>query len=126
MQTFAEEFRHAAQARLTGKRSPGRYSNRLRHLALSHLAEVRKDGGKASQAARDLGLDPNTLRGWERTSRPGVPAARGVGALVPVVVRDGPDTVFAQGAPFVVRGFQNVTIECQRAVDVAALLRALA
>jgi hypothetical protein len=126
MQTFADQFRLAAEARLAGKRSPGRYPNQLRDLALSHLAEVRKAGGKANQAARELGVDANTLRGWERISRQRNLPRGTVGALMPVVINDAYENVTDTRASFVVRGPHGVVIECRAASDVAALVRALA
>ena len=126
MQTFAEQFRQAAEARLAGKRSPGRYPHQLRDLALSHLAQVRKAGGKASRAARELDIDANTLRGWEKTSRQRNPPRGAHGALVPVIVSHPHENVVDAGVAFVVRGPCGLTIECRAAPDVAALVRALA
>jgi hypothetical protein len=126
MQDFAEEFRQTAQARLGGRRSPGRYPDQLRDLALSHLSQVRKAGGKANQAARELGIDANTLRGWEKTSgnRDLGQAARG--SLVPVVVTEPHDDPATRGSAYRIHGPFGLCIECWSASAVAALVRALA
>jgi transposase-like protein len=126
MQSYAEQFRQAAEARLAGKRSPGRYPNQLRDLALSHLAEVRRDGGKASRAARELDIDANTLRGWEKMSRQRTLHRGAVGALVPVVVNRAHESVTDAGPAFVVHGPHGLTVDCRAASDVAALVHALA
>ena len=118
-----EQFLRVAQARANGKRSPGQYSNRARDLAVRYLAEVRASGGRASQAARDLGVDANTLRLWEKRAKQiQVPTDTG-SVLLPVKVTnfDGQDT-----PPYVVRGPGGLRVDCSNASDVAELFRALA
>ncbi len=121
MVELAEQFRRVAQARANGKRSPGRYSNRARELALRYLDEVRGSGGRASQAARDLGVDVNTIRLWEK--RAGEVDRPAAGSLLPVeVTGDG-----GRGAaPYVVHGPGGAHVDCASASDVATLFRALA
>ncbi len=121
MQNLAERFRQAVPTRQAGKRSPGRYSNRARELALRYLDEVRGSGGRASQAARDLGVDANTLRLWEKRAEEIDRPAEG--SLLPVeVTGDG-----GRGAaPYVVHGPGCAHVDCASASDVAALFRALA
>jgi DNA-binding transcriptional regulator YiaG len=114
-----EQFRQRASARQTGRRSPGRYPNELRELALSHLAALRRQGGRASQAARDLGVDANTLRVWEkkqaRLSKP-------TSTLLPVEVSQ---PVSEAVAPYVVVGPRGMRVECATADAVANLFAAL-
>ncbi len=118
MVDLAEQFRRVIQSRSNGKRSPGRYTNRARDLALRYLDEVRRAGGRASQAARDLGVDTNTLRLWEKRA-----ASTGGGVLLPVEVT----AAGGQGAtPYVVHGPGDLRVDCSNASDVAALFRALA
>ena len=126
MQDFAEQFRQAAQTRSAGKRSPGRYPEQLRDLALSHLRQVRKTGGKANQAARELGIDANTLRGWEKMAQSHDLAATARGSLMPVVVTDPDDSAITKGLAYRIHGPCGLCIECWTASAVAALVRALA
>jgi len=120
MESIVEQFRQRASARQAGRRSPGRYPNELRELALSHLAEVRRHGGRASQAARDLGVDANTLRVWEK--KRARPAQRGNGTLLPVEVSQ---PVAEAAAPYVVVGPGQLRVECATADAVANLFAAL-
>ncbi len=126
MQDFAEQFRQAAQARSAGRRSPGRYPDQLRDLALSHLSQVRKAGGKANQAARELGIDANTLRGWEKTSGSRDIGRAARGSLVPVVVAEAYDAPATRDSAYRIHGPFGLTIECWGASAVAALVRTLA
>lgn len=103
MESIVEQFRQAAPARQAGRRSPGRYPTELRELALSHLANVRRQGGRASQAARDLGVDANTLRVWEKKQPR--PARGSNGTLLPVEVS--PSATKAVAVPYVVVGPQG-------------------
>ncbi len=98
-----------------------RYTNQARDLALRYLEEVRGSGGRASQAARDLGVDANTLRLWEK--RAGEIERPVAGSLLPVEVTG---DVGRGAAPYVVHGPGDVHVECASASDVAALFRALA
>jgi hypothetical protein len=120
MESIVEQFRQRVSARQAGGRSVGRYPNDLRQLALTHLAEVRRRGGRASQAARDLGVDANTLRVWEKRSRsPEVDT----NTLLPVEVAlprsDG------GASPYVVIGPRDIRVECATAEAVAKLFVAL-
>lgn len=126
MQNFAEQFRQAVQARSAGRRSPGRYPEQLRGLALNHLGNVRKVGGKANQAARELGIDANTLRGWEKTSGSRDLGRAARGSLVPVVVTEPHDDPATRGSVYRIHGPFGLTIECWSASAVAALVRTLA
>lgn len=130
MHNYAEQFRRAARRQLNGKRSPGRYPDALRELALAHLRESRTQGSTASQAARDLGIDANTLRGWDgRARRRGRQQSVGTTqpAVIPVRVRDGDvDEEAAGTGRFVVHGPSGVRVDCQTAADVAELFRVLA
>ncbi len=121
MVELAEQFRRVVQARSNGKRSPGRYTNQARDLALRYLAEVRGSGGRASQAARDLGVDANTLRLWEKRTRQSERPA--IGRLLPVEVTDDDGR---GAAPYAVHGPGGLRVDCGNAADVAALFRALA
>ena len=128
MHNYAEQFRRAARRKLNGKRSPGRYPDALRELALAHLRESRKQGGTAGQAARDLGVDANTLRGWDGRARRAKQRYMQAQqpAVIPVRVRDGNDNEEAPSGRFVIHIPAGLRIDCQSAEDVAALLRALA
>ena len=119
MESIVEQFRQRASVRQAGKRLPGRYPNELRELALSHLANVRRQGGRANQAARDLGVDANTLRGWEKRSRPTKPSSS---TLLPVEISQ---PVADGAAPYVVVGPHGWRVECASADAVANLFAAL-
>ncbi len=113
MKSRAEEFREAVR-----ERSPGRYPNRLREMALEHLASVRLRGKPLSHAARELGVDVNTLRMWEKRSEP-VASANG---LLPVEIRE---PTFESEVPYVVVASHGVRVECATAESVARLLAVL-
>lgn len=118
MTDFATQFRAGAAERAKGRRPGGRYPRALREVALHHLYQVRGKGGAATTAARDLGIDPNTLRGWEKLSRASNPRAE----FRPVKVIDDK----AVEAAYIVVGPAGLRVGCQNAEMVAALFRALA
>ena len=117
--TAATKFQKAMAGRgKAGSAYKRRYSAKLKALALEHLAAVRAQGGSLVAAARQLGVDGNSLRAWEKeTARP-VGHAEGKLQAVRVVAD-------AQAARFVVFGPAEVRIECEDARAVAELLRAL-
>jgi hypothetical protein len=119
MTDYAKQFRNVVAQRSKGRRGGGRYSRELRELALQHLRRARSKGEPAANAARDLGIDPNTLRGWERRDRP--VASKGTFRPVRVVEHRNPDKV-----GYVVFGPASLRVECDDASQVAALFRALA
>ena len=47
------------------KRKGGRYSKEQRTVAPSRLGQARQSGMRLADVARELGIDPNTLRKWE-------------------------------------------------------------
>ena len=123
MPSLAEEFRQSVARRREEKPRPGRYSNRLRELALEHLAAVRSEGGHASRAARELGIDANTLRAWEQASAKRVTTspAQLLPVMTPLLHR-----LPQPSAPYVIQGPAGLRIDCASADAVAALIRALA
>ncbi|MEO0811603.1 MAG: transposase [Myxococcota bacterium] len=46
------------------KGSRRRYPDRLKALAISHFDSVIRQGGTQAQAARELGVNANSLRQW--------------------------------------------------------------
>lgn len=119
MTDYAKRFRDVVTERAKGRRPGGRYPKELRALALEHLRIVRANGGAAANAARDLGIDPNTLRGWERRDCPD--GFRSFFRPVKVVEND------EAGKPgYVVFGPACLRVECDNVEQVAALFRALA
>ena len=119
MTDYAQQFRDAITARNKGRRPGGRYSRELRHVALQHLHRLRLEGRAATIAARDLGIDPNTLRGWEKRDRVGNQRS----SFRPVEIVDNKRP---RGPDFVVIGPAGLRVECSDASRVAALFRALA
>ncbi|MEM6532565.1 MAG: transposase [Myxococcota bacterium] len=113
MKNRAEEFRKAA-----AEPSPGRYADRLRKMALEHLASVRAQGRPLSQAAGELDIDPNTLRDWKRRAKPSAPAS---GGMLPVEVRE---PLSACETRYVVVS-NGVRVECASPESVARLLAVL-
>lgn len=120
MQNAAEQFREKAAARKDGRRSPGRYPQELRELALRHLAEVLQQGGRATDAARQLGVDANTIRVWEKRARG---AVRNGGPLLPVDIAGAADVT---AVFYVVVGPHGLRVDCRSPEAVVALFRAIA
>jgi hypothetical protein len=119
MTDYAKQFRDVVAERSKGRRGGGRYPRELREVALLHLAAVRKNGRPAANAARDLGIDPNTLRGWEKHGRVNLDKSgfRSVKVVEPLNHHE---------TGYVVHGPANLRVECDNASQVAALFRALA
>ncbi len=113
----ASKFRKESNRRFEGlsQGSRRRYPADLRQLALEHLAATQSRGGTISDAARDLGVDQNSLRTWRKALTPD-----SIGRAMPMQV------VADIDAPrFVVFGPSDVRIECRDAHSVAELVRAL-
>ena len=94
-------------------------------LRLSHLRQVRKAGGKANHA-RELGIDANTLRGWEKMVQSHDLVSTARGSLMPVVVTEPDDSAITKGLAYRVHGPCGLCIECWTASAEAAMVRPLA
>ena len=70
----AARFRNAVNRRSGAGPRRGRYPDDAKPLALEHLALVVDAGGTAVEPAKPLGIDVNTLRGWQQRAKP--PAVR--------------------------------------------------
>jgi hypothetical protein len=119
MTDCAKRFRDVVAERSRGRRPGGRYPRELREVALHHLRQVRYSGSAAANAARDLGIDPNTLRGWEKLN--GSTKGRNTLQRVKVVNDRNGDM-----PGYLVLGPAGVRVEVHEAENVAALFRALA
>jgi len=93
-----------------------RYTERLKHLALSHADAVKRSGGTLQQAARELGVDSNSVRKWRDELE--LAEARGASPMQPV-------TVIADDS-YVVLGPGGLRVECRSAEAVARLFAAFA
>ncbi len=114
--TAATRFRTEAEKRYGQRRQRTHYPAELKELALQHAEEVLQRGGALTDAAQDLGVDPNSLRKWRKKGS----SSAGQGKLRPMrVVADG------QLPRYVVTGPADVRVECTDAQSVADLLRAL-
>jgi hypothetical protein len=118
----AKHFREAVAERSKGRRGGGRYPRELRDVALQHLRQVRSKGGAAANAARDLGIDANTLRGWEKRRANGSPQTLSV---LPVAFATERCETKAGTAQFVVHAPGGLRIECVNANAAAELVVAL-
>ncbi|MEO0811563.1 MAG: transposase [Myxococcota bacterium] len=94
------------------KGSRRRYSNRLKALAISHVDSVIGRGGTQAQAARELGVNPNSLRQWRTELR----TTTHVSVQPVTVVSDESYMVFGPG---------GLRVECRSAEAVARLFSAL-
>ena len=111
-------FRREADKRYSGRRHRTRYPQKLKNVALDHLTDVLAGGGHIKEAAKDLGIDANSLRTWRKAAD--VPPKRTAGVLKRMrVVSD------AAAPRYVVHGPAQLRIECADAQSVADLVRAL-
>ena len=93
------------------KGSTRRYSNRLKALEISHVDSVTGRGGTQGQAARELGVNPNSLRQWRTELE-----VTNVSVQPVTVISDESYMVFGPG---------GLRVECRSAEAVARLFSAL-
>jgi len=88
-----------------------RYSSRLKSLAISHVDSVIGRGGTQAQAARELGVNVNSVRQWRAELE-----VTNVSVQPVTVVSDESYMVFGPG---------GLRVECRSAEAVARLFSAL-
>ena len=93
------------------KGSRRRYPNRLKALAISHVDSVIGRGGTQAQAARELGVNVNSVRQWRAELE-----VTNVSVQPVTVVSDESYMVFGPG---------GLRVECRSAAAVARLFSAL-
>ena len=114
--TAATKFRTAVEKKYGQRRQRTHYPNEMKSLALQHTEEVLGRGGALTDAAQDLGVDPNSLRKWRKESNEG--SGQAIFRSMRVVA-DG------QMPRFVVLGPEGIRVECVDAGCVAELFKAL-
>ena len=105
-----QEFRSEIE-RLYPNGARRRYNGKLRQLAVQHSDTVKRRGGTLQQAARDLGVDSNSVRKWREHKSD-------VGSRMDHI------TVVADDS-YIVLGPAGLRVECRSAQAVAQLFRAL-
>ena len=110
----AKSFRKTVAKRFEGS-GPKSYPVDLRRLAVEYALEAKGRGIDLKSAARNLGIDPNTLRVWQK--RDGLQETK---SLRRIVVGNG----VPKRAGFVVSTTTGLRCECATAQDAAALMRA--
>lgn len=125
MQDLAQKFKRQAAAKRNGA-AYFRYPDELRAMALEHIADVQRRGLTLESAARDLGIDTNTLRSWRRAAAAAAASKKPRSRAKANGFRNVEIAKTTGSARYVVLGPSELRIECAEAEDVAALIRALA